>query len=162
MSLATQETLERLQTEEGQAELLELSRSGKTMAEIAKALGITRATLYAWSKKYPEIQHSLSEGKKVADDRVEQSLYESCFGHTEKEITIEKDGEGNVVKQIVRTKYVPPNVTAIQYWLSNRCNDKWKARQQLEISGDSKLPIMFVNNIPNPYAKGEEDEQGQE
>ena len=158
MSFATQETLESLQTEEGQQKLTEMARSGKTMKEIADALGITRATLYAWSKKYPEIQHALSEGKRVADDRVEQSLYDSCFGHTEKEVTIERDGNDNIIKTIVRSKYVPPNVTAIQYWLQNRCNDKWKAKQQLEITGDTKLPIMFVNNIPNPYAKDEDDE----
>ena len=72
------------------------------------------------NKKYPEIDQVLSSSKKIADELVEQSLYESCFGRTEREITLEKDGEGNITKQVVKTKYIPPNVQAIQFWLSNR------------------------------------------
>lgn len=158
MSRTTQETQEYLRTPDGQAELTKLSKEGKTLEEIAESFGIVRQTLYVWSKKFPEIQSALSEGKRVADDRVEQSLYESCFGHMEKEIYVEKDGDGNILKQVMRTKYIPPNVTAIQYWLTNRRNDKWKARQQLELKGDSKLPIMFVNNVPNPYEQSQEKE----
>lgn len=153
----TDELQEYFQTEEGLNELMQLSKEGKTLAEIASHFGITRGTIYAWSKKNPEIQSALSEGKRVADDRVEQSLYESCFGRTEKEVTIEKDAEGNVVKSVVRTRYYPPNITAIQYWLSNRRNDTWKARQQLEFAPDSKLPVMFVEDIPNPFAKKDSD-----
>lgn len=151
-SQRTTELQEYFQTEEGLEELTEQSKSGKTLAEIAEHFGINRTTLYMWSKKYPEMQSALSDGKKVADDRVEQSLYEACFGRTEKEVTIEKDAEGNVVKSVIRTRYYPANITAIQYWLANRRNDTWKARQQLEVTGDSVVPVMFVNDIPNPYA----------
>lgn len=160
-SKRTDELQEYFQSKEGLAELTEQSKSGKTLAEIAEHFGINRTTLYMWSKKYPEMQSALSEGKKVADDRVEQSLYEACFGRTEKEVTIEKDADGNVTKSVIRTRYYPANITAIQYWLSNRRNDTWKARQQLEMSGDSAIPVMFVNDIPNPFAK-KEDEDGKD
>lgn len=151
-SKRTDDLQEYIQSEKGLKELTELAREGKTMTEIASHLGINRATLYTWSTKYPEVKSALTEGKKVADERVEQSLYEMCFGRNEREITIEKDEDGNVVKQIIRTRYIPPNVTAIQYWLQNRCNDKWKDRRQMEVTGDGVLPIMFVEDIPNPYA----------
>ena len=88
-----------------------------------------RSTLYTWSKKYPEVKDAITEGRKVADDRVEYSLYDMCFSHEEREVVIEKDATGNVVKQIIRTKHVPANVTAIQYWLQNRRRDTWKNRQ---------------------------------
>lgn len=156
-SYRTDELQEYFETEEGLNELTQLSKEGKTLAEIASHFGITRSTIYAWSKKNADIQSALSEGKRVADDRVEQSLYEACFGRSEKEVTIEKDAEGNVVKSVVRTKYYPANIQAIQYWLSNRRNDVWKARQQLEFSADTKLPIMFVEDIPNPFAKKDSD-----
>ena len=156
----TDELQDYLTSDKGLAELTDLSKSGKTLAEISEHFGIVRTTLYMWSKKYPQIQSALSEGKKVADDRVEQSLYEACFGRTEKEVTIEKDRDGNVIKSTVRTRYYPANITAIQYWLSNRRNDMWKARQQLEMTGDSALPVMFVNDIPNPYDKKEDTNDG--
>jgi transposase-like protein len=158
-SYKTDELQEYLQSKKGLNEITEQSRSGKTLAEISEHFGIARTTLYTWSKKYPEIQSALSEGKHVADDRVEQSLYESCFGRTEKEVTVEKDRDGNVIKSIVRTRYIPPNITAIQYWLSNRRNDTWKARQQLEFAPDTKLPVMFVEDIPNPFIKKDVEEK---
>lgn len=134
---------------EGLEELTKLARKGHTLEEIAHRFEMTRNTLYVWSKKHPEIQSALDEGKKVADDRVEQSLYESCFGRTEKTVVVEKDGDGNIVRQTVKTQYVPPSVTAIQYWLSNRSNGKWKARQQLEVTGDENLPLIIRNDL-NP------------
>lgn len=157
-SKRTDELQEYFQSKEGLEELSELSKTGKTLAEISEHFGINRTTLYMWSKRYPEMQSALSEGKKVADDRVEQSLYEACFGRTEKEVTIEKDADGNVIKSVVRTRYYPANITAIQYWLSNRRNDTWKARQQLELSGASALPVMFVEDIPNPFKNKDNDE----
>lgn len=70
-----------------------------------------------------------------------------CFSHDEKEIVIEKDATGNVVKQVIRTKHVPANVTAIQYWLQNRRRDEWKNRQEHEFSGESILPVQIVYDL---------------
>lgn len=156
-----EDILNEMKSPEGLQKLTDLAKQGKTMLEIANHFGIVRGTLYTWAKKYPEIEEAISSGKKVADDFVEDSLYQSCFGHMVKEKTVEMDPDGNIVKAIVRERYIPANVTAIQYWLSNRRNDTWKARQQLEVTGDSNLPIMFVNNIPNPYEKKDDDSGGQ-
>lgn len=138
---------EYIQSEEGLKRLADMARAGKTMGEMASAFGVCRNTLYNWTKRYPIVTDTICEGKRSADDRVEESLYESCFGRSEREITIEKDENGTVVKQSIRTRYIPPNVTAIQYWLSNRRNDVWKARQQLEFSADSVLPIVIRDDL---------------
>ena len=120
MTFQPSKALEFAQTPEGLEKIHKLVSQGKTLKEVAQALGTTLNTLYVWRKKYPEIDQVLSSSKKIADELVEQSLYESCFGRTEREITLEKDGEGNITKQVVKTKYIPPNVQAIQFWLSNR------------------------------------------
>lgn len=136
-----------LMTDEGLDHVLELSKKGLTLNEIATQLGMTRNTLYIWSKKNPRLQASLDEGRKVADDRVVESLYESCFTRTEKTITVEKDEKGNVVRTTVKTQVIPANVTAIQYWLSNRQGATWKARQQLELSAESALPLVIRDDL---------------
>lgn len=140
-----------LVSEAGQRELEALAKEGKTLEQIANNYGIARNTLYTWSKANPEIKSALLAGKKVADERVEDSLYEQCFDRPTKEETMEYDSLGNIIKRTVKTKIIPASVPAIQYWLANRSEGKWKAKQQLELTGDSKAPVMFVMDIPNPY-----------
>lgn len=135
-------------SEEGLERITQLAREGKTLSEIATELDITRMTLYRWSKSSNELQSALTEGKKVADARVEDSLYEQCFDRPTLEETIEYDSQGAVVKRTVRKRVIPANVTAIQYWLANRSEGKWKARQQLELTGSTNAPVVFVNDMP--------------
>ena len=124
-------------------------RGGRFLVEeIATAFDITRSTLYKWSKANSDLQSALTEGKKVADDRVENSLYEQCFDRPTVEETTEYDENGNVVKRIRKTKVIPASVNAIQYWLANRSEGKWKARQQLELTGSKDAPVIFVNDMP--------------
>ena len=146
-----------MRSKKGLATITKLAREGKTLQEIAKHFNITARCLYNWSRTYTEIGEAIAEGKKVADDLVEQSLYESCLAHDVKEIYIEKDAQGNIIKQIVKTKHIPANTQSMQYWLQNRRNDRWKDRRQMEFSSDGALPVMFVSDIPNPFLKTKED-----
>lgn len=135
--------------------------SGCTMEQIAHRLLITAQTLYKWTKKYPELNDVILEGKRVADDRVEQSLYDMCFGYDVREVTVEKDEDGKVVKQVIRTKHIPPSATAIQYWLQNRRTNDWKSHQSLELHGKSDVPISIVydlNTKKEPTIKSKDEE----
>lgn len=142
-------TFETVRTQAVLDEIREYAKEGCTLEQIAGRLMVTRSTLYQWTKKYPEVNDVIREGNKVADDRVEESLYEMCFPHEEREITVEKDPVTNqVVKQIIRTKYVPANFQAIQYWLQNRRRDEWKSHQSLEFHGSgSALPVQIVYDL---------------
>lgn len=128
-------------------EIKEYALQGCTMEQIAGRLLVTKQTLYQWTKKYQEVRDVILEGKRVADDRVEQSLYDLCFPHDEKEITIEKDENDNIVKTTIRTKHIPANVTAIQYWLQNRRRDEWKNQQTHEFTGSSAVPVQIVYDL---------------
>ena len=133
---------------------------GCTMEQIAHRLLINKVTLYKWTKKYPELNEVILEGKHVADDRVEQSLYEMCFGYDVREVTIKKDESGNVIEQTIKTRHIPPSATAIQYWLQNRRTDDWKSHQSLEVHGKSDVPISIVYDLntkekPNIKSKDE-------
>lgn len=133
-------------------EIKQYAIEGCTLEQIATRLLVARQTLYSWSKKFPEVKEVICEGNKVADDRVEMSLYEMCFAHDEKEITVEQDDQGRVVKRIIKTKHVPANVTAIQYWLQNRRRDEWKNHQALEVTSASAVPVQIVYDL-NTKAK---------
>ena len=128
-------------------EIKEYAKEGCTFEQIANRLLVTRQALYNWTKKFPEVKEVILEGNKVADDRVEMSLYDMCFAHDEKEITVEQDANGQIIKRIIRTKHVPANATAIQYWLQNRRKDVWKNHHSLEFQGDTSFPINIVYDL---------------
>lgn len=83
------------------------ARDGLTDEQIAKNIGVNVSTLYDWTKKYPEISESLKKGKEVVDFQVENALLESAL-------------DGNTTAQI--------------FWLKNRRPDKWRDKQNVELS----------------------------
>lgn len=150
--------LDEMRTKKGLKKLTEMSRKGYTMEQISGRYGLCRSTLFEWMKKYPEIREALIEGKKVADEAVEQALYDSCFDHKVNEIYVEKDADGVVVKSTVKTKIIPANITAQQYWLANRKGDVWKAKQQLELVGNNNpIQINLVDDL-KPFNKSETEQ----
>lgn len=128
-------------------EIKEYATSGCTMSQIASRLLVSKQTLYTWSKKYPELNAVISEGKKSADDRVEESLYELCFPRDVKEVEVEKDGQGTIIRQKIKTKHYPANPIAIQFWLQNRRKEDWKNQQTMELTGESRFPVQIVYDL---------------
>ena len=141
-------------------EIREYAESGCTLKQIARRLLVCESTLYKWSVKFPEVAEVIAEGNKVADDRVEKSLYDLCFPRDVREVVVEQDNGGQVIKRTIRTKHIPANATAIQYWLQNRRRDDWKSHQSLEFSGNTAVPVQIVydlNTKEKPDIKGESD-----
>lgn len=106
-----------------------LARDGLTMAEMAEYIGIHKNTLTNWGKRYPELGVALKNGRAEADAKVEDSLFRKACGITVKEVrkTVVEDANGNKTKRVEEyTKELPPDTTAIIYWLKNRQPDKWR------------------------------------
>jgi len=123
------------------AQVLALARLGKTNEEMAEALKIATSTLKEWVKKHEEFRTAFSEGKVLADSRVEASLYERAIGseYVEKKVITYPDGSVRIEET---TKKVLPDVTAQIFWLKNRKPKEW--RDKLEHSGEDGGPIEFV------------------
>lgn len=148
MSNITKDVRAYLSTEEGLNELKELAEKGKTFEDIASQFGVTRMTLYTWSKKNEDIRNALAEGRRTANGRVESSLYEQCFDRRVEEATAEYDASGALIKRVVKVRVIPANPRSIEYWLSNTSEGKWKLRQQLELTGNKESPVIFINDMP--------------
>jgi DNA-binding transcriptional MerR regulator len=130
------------------------AREGNTDEEIAFKMGVHVKTLHSWKRRYPEISHSLKEGKENADARVEESLYKLALGFEYEEIQeiIEDFPSGNKRsgtkrKRIKFKKYSPPNATAIIFWLKNRKPAEWrdKIRQEIEITEKPEIIVEIEN-----------------
>lgn len=118
-------------TSEGLEILRGLARRGLSDEDIAKSIGISRSTLYAWKNKYDAISDALKDGKLVADLAVESALFKKATGFTvtdTKTISFldKETGELTEGKSEVTTKHVLPDTLAIMFWLKNRRPDLWK------------------------------------
>ena len=124
-------------TEEGLLLLEAWARDGLTDEQIANKMGISRKTLYEWSKKYGDICNTLKKGKEIADIQVENALFKKTQGYNAKikkafkvKEILYKDGKK--VKEIEKIEYaedevhIPADTTAQIYWLNNRRPDKWR------------------------------------
>lgn len=83
------------------------ARDGLTDEQIAQNMGIGYSTLQTWKSKYQDIQDTLKKGKDVIDFQVENALLESALD---------------------------VNTTAQIFWLKNRRPDKWRDKQNVELS----------------------------
>lgn len=103
---------------------------GATDIEIADFFGVSVATIYRWSVKYPQFCEARTTAKEMADNRVERSLYHRAIGYTfEAEEVFQYQGE--VVRAKVR-KHVPPDTSSMIFWLKNRRRDQWRDIQRIE------------------------------
>ena len=108
-----------------------LARRGLSDEDIAKSIGIGKATLYRWKASNESIRDALRDGKLVADLTVESALFKKATGFTvtDTKTTSFLDKEtGELVegKSEVTTKHVLPDTLAIMFWLKNRRPDLWK------------------------------------
>lgn len=110
---------------------------GLSESQIAFNLGISRATLENYKRDHLDILESLKRGKNQADFKVENALYKKATGYESRETVPVKvketyyDDRGNKCQKekldtVEVIKEVPPDVSAIKFWLVNRKQGKWK------------------------------------
>lgn len=120
------------------------ARDGLTDEQIAHNIGINVATIYTWKKKYDKIDNALKRGKEVVDIQVENALYKKALGgYVVEEQTIEEIRPDGTVstKKIKNKRYMPPDTTAIIFWLKNRKPDTWMDRKAKENNVDKDLGL---------------------
>ena len=118
--------------------------------DIAAKLGIGVSTFYEWQNRYPEFREALKEGKKPVDVEVEKALLRRALGYeyeeTKRIVYQTPDGEKAARIENV-TKSVPPDVTAIIFWLTNRRRDRWRRNATPDGSGRRGLIAELMEKL---------------
>jgi transcriptional regulator with XRE-family HTH domain len=137
---------------------------GLTDDQIAHNIGISRSTLSEWKNRFSDIADSLKKGKEVADYEVENALYMKALGfYTEimkpykvkKVVYDEKTGrklkEYEEIEYAKEEVYVPPDTTAMIFWLKNRKPQVWRDKvenyqtESGEAAGVIEIPMVQDN-----------------
>ena len=121
------------------------ARDGLTDEQIAKNIGISRASLYEWKKKEVDIFDALKKGKEVIDFEVENALLKRALGYEYEEEIYEN---GILTKKV--KKQVAPDTTAQIFWLKNRKKEQWREKVEV-VKTDEDLQNINKNisNIAN-------------
>jgi len=112
-----------------------MSLLGLTDQQLADFLGISCETLYAWKLSYPEFRESITRGKIQADAHVAEALYRRACGYSHDAVKIFMPSGASEPVYAHYTKHYPPDTKAALRWLMNRQPDKWRDRQQVDVSG---------------------------
>lgn len=97
--------------------VIKCGKQGKTLAEMASALNVNRATVNDWREKHPEFSSAIKRGLEEAQAWWEQKGREATFG-----------------------KVPGFNATSWIFNMKNRFADDWKDRQERDhVSSDGSM-----------------------
>lgn len=115
---------------------------GHTDEEMAQFFEVHISTIYEWKNEHPEFSDAIKKGKEFADFDVVQSLYNRAIGMTIKKQVVK--GEGAVVEI---EDEIPPDTTAMIFWLKNRQPKKWRDKQVTEHEGGITVEHKSMEDI---------------
>ena len=142
-------------TDDMPAKVFELKSKGYKDYEIWPVLGISRESFYKLKRDKLEFIDAYKKGEAIFLDKIEKKLEESAQGYDYIETTIiEKNFNGQIqTEERKTTKHLPPNQTALIFYLKNKRPDKWSDKKEVEHSGEIKQTVINVQEID-----GTEDE----
>lgn len=125
-------------------EIRDWAAEGLLDKEIAAKLGCSPWTLGGWKHEHPEIAKAIKEGRAQLDNTrtgpVEDALLKRALGY-EYVIVKTVDDPQKGVREETTTYHMPPDVTAIIFYLANRMPDRWKRYPE---GGD---PVAIQNQM---------------
>jgi hypothetical protein len=132
-----------------------LCELGATDADIAAFFKVSTVTVWRWQNEHAEFCNALKVGKAQADDRVERSLYHRANGYTFDAVKIFQF-QGRIIEAPYK-EHVPPDTTAMIFWLKNRRPDLWRDKHDVEHTGKDGEPLVPVLNV---FTRSADDQPG--
>lgn len=118
---------------------------GSTDKDLADFFCVEEATINNWKLAHPEFFVSIKKGKAQADADVADRLYQRAMGYEHAEVDIRVVNQ-EIIQTPIRKIYAPDPTAAI-FWLKNRQKDKWRDKQDHEISGPNGGPQQHEHKL---------------
>lgn len=143
------------------------SKMGANDEQLCLMFAISNVILCAWQHKHPEFIKAIRQGRDEWDsNRVSRKLLKRCLGYTYEEVKYvnipvkgpELDEEGNPTGREITVGYemiekekiikeVPPDITAIKFWLVNRNSERWAMTDKEGNVCNMNFNFRHSNNI---------------
>lgn len=110
---------------------------GAIDTDLADFFEVSVSTLALWKIAHPRFSSAIKASKLQADTGVAASLYKRGIGYKITEKKIERSGTGDkeeVLKTIIITRHLAPDVAACIFWLKNRQPELWRERRDQVLS----------------------------
>lgn len=115
---------------------------GATAEDLAIWFGVGTTTIDRWMNEHRDFYWAVKDGRRLADARVAQALYNRAIGYEAKEKRIEVGTEG--LKQVDITKHIAPDVAAARFWLTNRQPELWREKKEVELTDNRDLATRIL------------------
>lgn len=144
-------------TEDGLLQLKGWARDGLDDKEIADKMGINRSTLYDWIRRFSTISNTIKEGRKPIVIAVENTFFEKKLNgyFVDEEVTeiTEHPNGGQTKHKRITKRYIPPDTTAMIFYLKCRKPDVYNDRLAVTVKadGDGKLADLIEGLKDNEY-----------
>jgi predicted transcriptional regulator len=118
-------------------------REGVTEVEIAKSLGISKATLENYKNQFPELREALSKnkGSDVLEKLINAGIESACGCYKENEQTfykMDENGEPVIEKVIVFKQWQPANQSLNKFYVQNFGKEQGFSNNPLEFDLQKK------------------------
>lgn len=137
-------------------EIEQACEKGADLKGLANLLGCGLTTLKRIKKAHPKFVELIKVSSEVADDEVVSALYKRALGYdveeTVTEVKVSPSGAAQTTYVKKVKKHVPPDTTAMIFWLKNRTKE-WSDRQDVNIDTTQPINITIA-----PYKKKEEQQ----
>lgn len=120
------------------------TREGATLESIASSFGVTRNTLLAWIKKYPELEEARERGLIPVEIQVENALLSRALGYKSKNFERVKGVQGDKYSDYTIEKDIdlPPDPASCMFWLKMRNAKRWREeKEEKEVQGNITIHI---------------------
>lgn len=121
---------------------------GATDVQLAEFFDVAVSTVALWKVQHSEFSDAIRVPKAVADERVAQSLYMRATGYvyTEQQaFKVRTSATEEAIEVVEVQRLVPPETTAMIFWLKNRQPAQW--RDRVEHTGAEGGPIETSTKI---------------
>ncbi len=139
---------QRWQTPEGLGLIEAWARDGLTDEELAKAMNISRDTLYTWRKTHSDISDALTRGRAGAREQILNSLYKKATGFSVmvkvpmRRRTLDGDDRIEIVE---KEEYYPPDERAARLWLN--ADERRRLRDDKDDAPDGGEQVQVVVDL---------------
>jgi hypothetical protein len=113
------------------AEAEQLCSNGASEVELAKHFAVSLAQIQLWACCHDDFRRAIQVGGQIADQRVTMALYRRATGYDIEEPYSYTKKDGTPVSG-VKTRHIPADPGAAQYWLENRAPELWRNRTEVD------------------------------